>query len=67
MPNLVETLPKDLVDYNLEQQAEMFADYWALNQGKIGLLNRNNKANIQGHNLKDVLEIYKDKIEKALN
>ncbi|SLM58136.1 Uncharacterised protein [Acinetobacter baumannii] len=67
MPNLVETLPKKFVDYNLEQQAEMVSDYWAIQHGGIGLLSRNNKANIKNHNLTQVIELYKTKIEEALS
>lgn len=67
MPNLVETLPKKLIDYNLEQQAEIFADYWALKNNRLALLNKNNKSNIQGHNLNKVIEIYKDKVNSVLS
>lgn len=66
MPNLVETLPKKFVDYNLEQQAEMVSDYWAIQHGGVGLLNQKNQANIKNHNLKQVIELYKSKIEEAL-
>ncbi|HFF4941536.1 TPA: hypothetical protein ACGDLC_003772, partial [Acinetobacter baumannii] len=67
MPNLVESLPKKFIDYNLEQQAEMASDYWAIQHGGMGLLSRNNKANIKNHNLTQVIELYKTKIEEALS
>lgn len=68
MPNLVETLPKKLVDYNLEQQAEMFSDYWLIkNKGKLrNLMTKGNYDNIKNHNINDILKIYSEKIKEAL-
>lgn len=69
MPNLVETLPKKLIDYNLEQQAEMFSDYWLLNLSNSRdrkFMNKNNRHNIKNYTLRDIIAFYKSKIDEAL-
>lgn len=66
MPNLVETLPKKLIDYNFEQQAEIFSDYWAIKIGIPGLLNDKNHENIKKHDINEVFKVYRDKVNEAL-
>jgi len=58
--------PKKLIDYNLEQQAEIFCDYWALQNEGFSLLEKSNKERIRVHNLKDIVAIYTSKVDEAL-
>lgn len=59
---------KRFLDYNLESQAEIFADYWLLiNNKDLALMKPENKQNnIDGHSRRDVLNIYRAKISQVI-
>lgn len=59
--------PKKLVDYNLEQQAEIISDCWAIQNNDLNLMSKNNKKNISKQNIKQVISLYKSKINEALS
>lgn len=59
--------PKKLVDYNLEQQAEIISDYWAIQNNGVNLMSKSNRNNINKQNIKLVVSLYKSKIDEALS
>lgn len=58
----------ELSDYNVESQAEIFADYWALKiMGNPSLMNpKNFKTNIGARRLDEVIRIYEKKIKAVI-
>lgn len=57
---------KKFVNYNLESQAEIFADYWALKTNNINEISQKNIKNIDKSNLKATLAIYEEKIREVI-
>lgn len=57
---------KKFVNYNLESQAEIFADYWALKTNNINEISKKNIKNIDKSNLKATLAIYEEKIREVI-
>lgn len=59
---------KRFLDYNLESQAEIFSDYWVLvNNKNLALIKSENKRNnIDGYSMRDILNIYKDKVNQVV-
>lgn len=68
MPNLVEHLPKKFLDYNLEAQAEIIADYWLLKVDKhYQMRDKNIATNVTGKGaLSDVVKLYESKIRQVI-
>jgi len=68
IPNLIERLPKKLLDYNLESQAEILADYWLVkytNKQVQYMKIDNIKTNIKGPWSK-IVKVYEDKVREAI-
>lgn len=68
MPNLVEHLPKKLLDYNLESQAEILADYWLIkytNKQVQYMKIDNIKTNIKGA-WSSIVQIYEEKVRQVI-
>lgn len=57
---------KKFVNYNLESQAEIFADYWALKTNNIHVISKKNISNIDKDNLKATLAAYEEKIREVI-
>jgi len=57
---------KKFVNYNLESQAEIFADYWALKTNNIQEISKKNMNNIDKNDLKKTLSIYEAKIKEVI-
>lgn len=66
--NVVVSRPK-LSDYNIESQAEIIADYWALKIKRNPNLmqTKNFETNVKSRNLDEVIRIYEAKIKEAFN
>lgn len=62
----VVTVVSKLSDYNIEAQAEILADYWALKiKRNPGLMrSQNRKTNVGIRRLDDVIRIYEEKLKK---
>lgn len=59
--------PKKLIDYNLEQQAEIISDYWAVKNNKINLMEKANRENVKKHDIKSLISLYKSKVDEAFS
>ncbi|WP_120428627.1 peptidase [Acinetobacter baylyi] len=57
---------KKFVNYNLESQAEIFADYWALKTNNIHVISKKNISNIDKSNLDTTLAVYEEKISEVI-
>lgn len=69
IPNVIEKLPKKLLDYNLESQAEILADYWLVkytNKQVQYMKLENIKTNIKGLPWANIVKIYEDKVRQAI-
>lgn len=64
----VVTIKSKLSDYNMESQAEIIADYWALKFKRNPDLMRdeNFKTNVKARNLDAVIRLYEEKIKQAI-
>lgn len=59
---------KRFLDYNLESQAEILADYWLLkNNHSVTYMLKRNRKNTEGRNRKQVLSMYEQKIRQVIN
>jgi hypothetical protein len=68
MPNMLERLPKKLLDYNLEAQAEIIADYWLIkhaNKQVQHMRDANKTKNVKGSWV-SLIKIYEDKVKEVL-
>lgn len=65
----VMTVVSELSDYNMEAQAEIFADYWALKiVGNPSLMRSENfKTNVGIRKLDEVIRVYERKIKAVTN
>ena len=58
---------KAFLDYNLEAQAEIFADFWvAKNNLSNKLLNEENRKNWENKKPQDILKAYSDKVSEVI-
>ncbi|MDA3433387.1 hypothetical protein [Acinetobacter baumannii] len=57
---------KKFVNYNLESQAEIFADYWALKTNNLQAISRKNLINIDRNNLQATIAVYEAKIREVI-
>ncbi|MEQ1258394.1 MULTISPECIES: peptidase [Acinetobacter] len=57
---------KKFVNYNLESQAEIFADYWALKTNNLQAISRKNLINIDRNNLQATIAVYEEKIREVI-
>ena len=57
-----------LLDYNIESQAEIIADYWALKfkRNPSLMLTKNFEVNIRHRRLDEVIRIYESKVIEAI-
>lgn len=65
---IVSNIYLNLSDYNLEAQAEIIADYWALGfkRNPILMMERNFEKNVKGKNLDEIIRIYKEKVRNGI-
>lgn len=57
---------KKFINYNLESQAEIFADYWALKTNNINAIKKKNIKNINSENIQSSLEVYETKVREVI-
>ena len=68
-PNVTTKLPKKLLDYNLEAQAEILADYWLIkytNKEVQYMKLENIKTNIKNFPWANIIKTYEDKIKQII-
>lgn len=59
---------KRFLDYNLESQAEIFADYWLLkNNHSVTYMLERNRKNTEGRSREQVLAMYEQKIKQVIH
>ena len=58
--------PKQFSEYNLESQAEMISDYWALKNNVLNRFLKDNLKNINGYDRNQTLKLYEEKIGQAI-
>lgn len=65
----VVPIKSKLSDYNMESQAEIIADYWALKFKRNPSLmkDKNFETNVRARNLDTVIQIYEEKVKRAIN
>lgn len=65
--SVVVSRPK-LLDYNLESQAEIIADYWALKfkSNPALMRTRNFETNVRSRNINEVIRLYEAKVKQAI-
>lgn len=65
----VAPIKSKLSDYNMESQAEIIADYWALKFKRNPSLmkDKNFETNVRARNLDTVIQIYEEEVKIAIN
>ncbi|MCU4338214.1 peptidase [Acinetobacter dispersus] len=63
-----KNITKRFLDYNLESQAEILADYWVLkNNHSVTYMLERNRKNTKGRSKEEVLSMYEEKIRQVIN
>lgn len=62
------TVKSKLSDYNMEAQAEIIADYWALKfkRNPDLMITKNFETNVRARNLDAVIRLYEEKVKQAI-
>lgn len=64
----IVTIKSKLSDYNMESQAEIIADYWALKfkRNPNLMITKNFETNVRARNLDTVIRLYEEKVKQAI-
>lgn len=64
----IVTIKSKLSDYNMESQAEIIADYWALKfkRNPDLMITKNFETNVRARNLDTVIRLYEEKVKQAI-